>query len=36
VWFAAMVVSPSAIARSLAEWFFYPHKRPRFARPKLQ
>lgn len=35
VWFAAMVVSPSAIARSLAEWFFYPHKRPRFARPKL-
>lgn len=33
-WFAAMIVSPAALARSLAEWFFYPHKRPRFARPR--
>lgn len=32
-WFGAMLVSPRALAWSLAEWFFYPHKRPRVLRP---
>ena len=33
-WFAAMIVSPSALARPLATWFFYPHQRPRVVRPR--
>jgi hypothetical protein len=34
-WFGAVLLSPLPIARSLAEWFFYPHKRPRGLRPTL-
>jgi glycosyltransferase involved in cell wall biosynthesis len=31
-WFAAMLVAPPSLTWSLAEWFFYPHTRPRALR----
>lgn len=33
-WFGAMTVSPRRLARFLAEWFFYPQRRPHIAWPK--
>jgi hypothetical protein len=38
-WFGAMTVSPQPVARSLAQWFFYPEQRPQLgwlkpARPE--
>jgi glycosyltransferase involved in cell wall biosynthesis len=32
-WFTAMIVLPRSAARLLAEWFFYPARRPALVRP---